>query len=243
MANLTITGVKLATAVTAGQERLLTPDPKEAFFSSGTSVTVGLDLGASYSLDNFFLGFLSANVTAVTVFTGASLGALTTNQGAMNLGPTTARRRHAWLKLGSPVSSRYVSFSVAASAGGWTAGVAVAGLALQPTWGHEWGSGRMVDDRSAKQPLFGGGYAIERGARVPGWQWTLGDLTDAELATAFDLLQDVGQSGPVLVSEDPGAAQPALNENIHYGLFDKLEAYERQSPGQSRMSFRLLEWI
>lgn len=243
MANLTITGAKFATAVTAGQERLLTPDPKETFTGGSTSVTIGLDLGASYSLDNFFVGFLSSGVTAVTAYTGGSLGATTNNQGAMSLGPTTARRRHAWLKLAAPVSSRYVSFGVTASASGWSAGVALAGLALQPTWGHEWGSGRFVDDRSLKQPLMGGGYAVERGARVPGWQWTVGDLTDVELATIWDTMQDVGQSAPVLVSEDPGASQPALNENIHYGLFDRPEAYERQSPGQSRWSFRLLEWI
>lgn len=245
MAALTITRARFPVATSAGHENAKTPDPKEVASGSGPGY-VNVDMGASVEADQFFAGFLSANAfTAINAYSQTDLAGTTrTLVGALSIGGAAVRRRHGFLKTAAPSTSRYFSFHVDVGVGvAWSLGIAAIGKSVQPAWGHEWGSGRYIDDRSDVSPLRGGGYGIERGARVPGWQFTTGDLTDAEVKSLWDITAEVGTSAPVVVCEDPALAQPDLNEAIHYGLFDRPEAYERQAPQLNRWSFRVRGWV
>ena len=242
MASLTLMRALFATTTSTGLENLATPDPKEiAAPSSGASI--GLDLGASFEVDTIFVGHIVTAATTVAIYTGASLGATTTLQSTPTLGPSTARRRHGFVKLGAPVSSRYWTLVFGSPAASATVGIAALGKSVQPAFGHEWGSGRLIRDMSQVTALRGGGFGIERGARAPGWQFTAGDLSDAEVVSLWDMVQEVGESAPVVVCEDPALAQPSLNEALHYGLFDRPEAYSREAPGLNRWSFRVKDWV
>jgi len=218
-------------------------DPKEVISGSDTAY-LDLDLGAAYDLDTFFAGFLSGtpNLNLVQVFYGSTLGSRTTNIGtSLTLGGTTSKRRHAFIKLAATINTRYPSFRFGLSApAAWTAGILAVGDSLQPAWGHEWGAGRSVDDRSPKDTLISGGFGVDKRAVVPQWGFTCGDLTDAELAALWDMVADVGASSPVVVAEDGSTTDP--NNAVHYGLFERPEAYERLIPGASRWSFKVTEW-
>lgn len=234
----------IATSGAGSNVNAATPDPKEVVFSTSSPADYNLDMGASIAADAFFAGFLSANSDlAVEVFTTTTLGGGTiASRGTLVLGPATATRRHGFLKLGATVSSRFWRFRLSGT-GNLQAGVLTIGDAIQPAWGHEWGSGRFIDDRSAVEPLRGGGFGVERAARVPGWQFTVSELDDTELSDLWDLVEEVGKSAPVVVVEDPSLASANLNRALHYGLFDRPEAYARESPGQNRWSFRVVGWV
>jgi len=231
------------TAGSSGWANLATPDPKEVAILAAGGGYWDMDLGASVTADTFFLGFCSNNSDlAVNIYTATGLGTGRTLLGALSVGPATARRRHAFLKIATPSASRYWAFNVTGAAA-ITAGLATIGQSIQPVFGHEWGSGRLIRDMSQVTDLRGGGFGIERGARAPGWQFTVGDLSDAEVASLWDMVQDVGMSAPVVVCEDPSLSQPALNEALHYGLLDRPEAYSREAPGTNRWSFRTKDWV
>lgn len=243
MANLTLTKMQFPTAVSSaagtGITNMLTPDPKEVWAAGGAAATLNVDMGASVTADTFFAGFL-AGATGVDLYTATGLGTGLSLVQSLNLGPSTAKRQHAHLKR-TAVSSRYWAF---AFTGAPTAvGIVAMGLANQPTWGHEWGSGRQPIDTGQVTGLRGGGFAVEPGAKKAAWQFTLGDLTDTDLSALWDLTLDIGISSPVLVNEDPALTGAAMNAALHYGLLDKPEVYERQQPGVSRWNFRVEEWV
>lgn len=228
----------------AGRDNLLTPDPKEVAGHT-TAAEIYFDMGASVTIDTAFLGFLGGpGGTTATLKTATSLaGAGAVDVATLTVAPTTERRRHGFAKLGSPVTSRYFGIAIGPIGSAFTVGIFALAKAIQPVWGHDWGSGRFIDDRSEVEGLRGGGFGIERGARVPGWEFTVSELDDTELASLWDLVQEVGKSAPVVVAEDPSLTGVALNRALHYGLFDRPEAYTRETPGQNRWSFRVLGWV
>jgi hypothetical protein len=240
-ASLVISKMLFPVAVgNSNYNNLMTQDPKEAY-SSGAAADMDFDFGASVTVDTLFVGFLSADAfTTINVTPSTGLGTGIGTANSLTIGPSTAIRRHAFLKVGSPITSRY--FRVSFVGAGFTVGIVALGKAIQPTWGHEWGSGRGIDDRSFVDTLIGGGFGVQKNAIVPNWRFTVGDLTDAELDSLWDLAVDVGGAGPVLVVEDPSAASTPLNKGLHYGLFEKPEAYERLMPGCSKWSFQVQEW-
>lgn len=231
----------------AGLNNLLTPDPKEVASNNngGGGFSIDIDLGVAVNVDTIYLGFTSATVTLVNaVQTGTGMGTGLVSR-AMLVGGTAmpaavGKRLHVLTRLTATYSSRYWRISISQS-GNSTIGVLALGAAIQPAFGHEWGSGRVPDDRSAVTALRGGGYGIERGARVPVWKFTVGDLTDAETTSLWLMADDVGNSSPIMVCEDPDYTA-GLQERIHWGLLDRPEAYERDSPGRNRWSFTLREW-
>lgn len=246
MASLTIARARFAVAVTqtgTGPDNLRTPDPKEVWQGATAANSIYFDMGEAVEADTFFVGSILPNADNLTVevSSATSLGAGGVGLGSMSPGPVTAKRRHAFLKR-APVTSRYwaINFNSTAPSG---FGVFAIGKSVQPAYGHEWGSGRTVDDRSDVSALRGGGYGIERGARVPGWQFNCGDLSDAEVASLWDIVAEVGGSAPVVVAEDPSASQPALNNSLHYGLIDRPEAYTREAPFLNSWSFRIRGWV
>lgn len=227
---------------------LATADPKEVVAFSVASEFY-LDFGGSVTLDSFFAGYFSpiANggyIASVQTATGQGTGL---SAGLALVGGTPAalavqgRRRSHFVRLATPATSRWWRV-VLTPAGATSVGVIAAGLAVQPAFGHEWGAGRQPVDLSTVSQLRGGGFGIERGARMSAWRFSCGDLTDAETQTLWAMAEEVGESAPVVVCEDPDYTA-GLNERLHYGLFDSPEAYERQVPGATRWSFRVRQWV
>jgi hypothetical protein len=228
----------------------LTPDPKEVVVAAGSVgvVLVRLDYGADFQMDSFFCGFWSSHMSLVGLTTGTSAqGGPVTAQA--NINPALSdyaspRRRHGFLRLGAPITARWVQFALTRDGTGIdaNAGIFVSGLAVQPAFGREWGSGRQVVDMSSVTPLRGGGFGIDRGARKPAWLFTCGDLQDAEVPALWNVAEDLGESAPVLACEDPDITN-GLNERLHYGLFTNPEAYSREAVGVTKWSFRIVDWV
>lgn len=250
MANLTFTKALFPTVATVGGggsgTGALTPDPKEV--SSGNSTQyINLDFGAAVTVDTFFIGFINGNsdFTSIQIDQQTSF-ANTVGQtllGSASFGAVSSYRRHAFLKIGAPVTGQYFAYRLQpVSAVDWTVGITLAGLSVQPSLGHEWGAGRQPIDMGISTPLRAGGFAVEPAGRKAAWQFTTADLTDADLSALWDMALDLGISSPVLVTEDPAAAQPALNSGLHYGLLQQPQAYERQLGGH-RWSWRVEEWV
>jgi hypothetical protein len=140
------------------------------------------------------------------------------------------------------VSARYIFVTLTATGGtALQIGVFAAGLAFQPTFGREYGSGRVVTETGAKERLLSGAFGINAGVRAGGYQWTFGELTDAEVETLYDRLFEIGETVSCLMVEDPDV-HAYRNARIHWGLLGKIEAYERFAPGASRWSLRIEDW-
>ena len=236
----------------SGAANLLSPDPKEVFAHTGPgTVEISINLGDIIPFDTVFLGHIRGVDPALAtweIYGGTAVWPVTLIKAA---GPLVAeaatsapRRRHAFYRHSSLVSnSKYVRLVINPGVSTeWTLGVVGIGTSVQPLWGREWGSGRQPEDRSAVTPLKGGGFGIERAARMANWRWTCGDLTDGEIRELWRMAEEVGVSAPVVVVEDPDYTA-GLNERIHYGLFDRPEAYSREIPGVSRWSFQVREWV
>jgi hypothetical protein len=225
---------------------LVTSDPKEAAsYSAGTRPVFSFDFGSAQTFDTVFAGFLTPAV-AIDFYFGNTLGGA--EAGAQNAvtpqaSPLVDPDYHAAYVLAAPVTCRYfrIQTNAVPTAAG-TIGILAAGLSIQPNWGQEFGAGRPIEDTGTAERLFSGGFGVYEGARVGGYQWTFGDLSDAEVQSLYALAMDRGTTRPVLIIEDPTQSS-GLNERIHWGLFDRLEAYERQVPGASRYAFKVRDWV
>lgn len=222
-----------------------TPDPKEVVVASkdaGTAI-VRLDLGSEQTIDSLFLGY-TRNLT-FQWGTGTSPTAMTGRAIPLAASATAnPLRQHALARLAAPIVARYIDvvlFKTDINRDG-TVGIFSAGLAFEPTWNREWGGGRQVLDTGSKEPLISGGFGLERGTRKASYRWTFGDLSDGETEALYSIALDRGETAPVVVVEDPDNT-PGLNERIHYGLFDRFEAYERQAPGKTRWSLAMTQWV
>lgn len=225
---------------------LLTATPKEAAtLANNTLPNVVLDLGASVSIDSFFIGYLSRPLDALSVLADNANPPTTVVQASFAPVATSSLYTpvyHHPVVLAAPVTARYVKLSLDTAAGAdTTAGVICVGKSVQPSWGHEYGSGRPIEDTGNVERLFDGGFGKYDGVVAGGYQWTFGDLSDAELTALFALAKDRGQTREILVIEDPDQTD-GLNERTHWGIFDRLETYERQVPGASRYSFKVRDW-
>ena len=67
------------------------------------------------------------------------------------------------------------------------------------------------------------------------------DLTDAELARLWSITKDRGTRKPVLLVEDTEATV-GLNDAIHYGTFDRFQAYEETDADVARWACSHVEW-
>lgn len=236
----TITGSTNVTNVS----NLLTADPKEAAtITSGTTGTVDIDLGSNQSIDSALAGFLSSNITNLTVTYGtvtptdSTLAAAFGGQSSVLKAPTF----HRPFVANASVTARYLRFSIVSPTSAGTVGVLAVGLSVPITWGHELGGGRPIEDTGNAERLLSGGFGIYDGVRVGGYQWTFGDLFDTEVEALYGLSRDLGQTRSVLVIEDPTQSS-GLNERTHWGLFDRLETYERGLPGASKYAFKVRDW-
>lgn len=237
----------MAGAVAVNAANVLTADPKEtATLGSGAGTYFfDFDLGSVQSIDTMFAGFVSPDVSQVGFRYGTVASTDTTLNGAV---PTQASvmvnpTRHYLQVAAAPFNARYLRFQFTQPAGvAGTVGVVAAGKAFRPTWGHEFGAGRPIEDTGTAERLLSGGFGTYEGVCAGGYQWTFGDLSDAELEALYAIAMDRGNTRPVLVIEDPTQSS-GLNERIHWSLFDRLEPYERQVPGASRYAFKVRDWV
>lgn len=68
------------------------------------------------------------------------------------------------------------------------------------------------------------------------------DLTDAERNRLYSIKRDRGLRKPVLVVEDADLSA-GQNEAIHYGVFERFQAYERTNPRKTRWAGSVLQWL
>lgn len=226
---------------------MLSPDPKEVAVSPGGSggATYLLDFGQPVALDSVFLGYHSATGPQEWAFvtsdsagnqTGTLIG--TTAFAPSGYGPPY----HSFVRAANPLTSRYWSLYTSAKGGpAFYIGVLAVGLALQFQYGTEWGAGRSIDDTGTAERLFGGGFGIDDGVAAGGYQWTFGDLQPDELRKLYQLVRERRTTRSVLVVEDPDQTD-GLNERLHWGLFRKLDAYERLDPLNTKWSLQVADW-
>lgn len=224
--------------------RLLTPDPKEAAITSGSgTATIDIDLGASVSFDTIFVGYTSAAAADVLTATYGT-SAYTTTAWGSNIAAADSQLltpiRHFYSKRASPVTARYIRLTGTFTAG-YSIGMACVGLSFNPQYGHEYGGGRGVISTGTAERLFSGGFGIDEGTTAGMWQFTLGDLQPAEVRQLYAIARDRGETKSLLVVEDPDAGSD-LAERCHWGIFRKIEAYERLDPANTRWSFTVEDW-
>lgn len=227
----------------ASSANLLSPEPKSVALVGGAYVDTNFVSTAPQLVDTFFLGFIDGG--------GAKLDNLVVRLGVRDVTwpaailPTKVigGRRHALVQLAQPVSSDLFGFIIQApSVLPITIGIFTAGLAFRPTWGGEWGGGVGLVDTASVTRRKDGGFGIDPGVRAMLPQWTFGDLSDTERTDLFGLLHGCGESEPMLVIEGDDTG-PTLSEQIHWGLFTRIEAYERTAPGTTRWSLRFQDWV
>lgn len=220
---------------------LLTADPRESWLlPAGGSAEIEIDLASVVEIDTIFIGhaFEAQGMRVQLTLNEAEIYTADFAQ------PRLADRpAHGLLVLDEPVQAQHLTMTITWPAGqAPSIGVLMVGRAFRPTWNMEWGSGRIVIDGGSRTALQGGGFGIDPGARKYGWSWTLGDLSDDELEELDSIALDRGETIPLLVVEDPTAG-PALAQRIHYGCFNKLEAWQRQAPGITRWSLGIEDWM
>ena len=233
----------VSTGALVNPERTGTPDPKEVSYSVGAGIRdMDIDLGAAHLIGGFYVGAVSHEVQ-ITVATGVAAHGEIHHDGLLDIAPKrTAGAPRQYLKLIAPIPVRFINMRIQNAPDGLEVGLALVGEVFRPTYGHEWGAGRYLVDTGTATRNRAGGFGIERGAIVPGWEFTLGDLTDEEREQLFDMVRKMGETSPVVVVEDPDNTAD-LDARIHYGLFQRLEKYERQSVGVTRWSFKVEEWL
>ena len=236
----------------SGGANLATPSPKEVWLDStvGSDAYIQLDFGAPQTIDTVFLGYVSPPAAGAGWIlwqsNDASSWTVCKDPSPLRAIDTASRvpaRTHAFWK-GAAFTARHVLIAVSQPAGSppLSVGVIVAGKAFVPTFNKEWGAGRRPIDTGVATSLPSGGFAAVPGARKMAYNWSFGDLTDAEVDALCELALDVGETNPVLVVEDP-AMTTGQRSRLHYGLFQGLKAYERRNPKQTRWDWTIEELI
>ena len=235
-------------AVTGGDgvEYLTTPDPKEVWqAAAATTQYLDIDLGSLSDIDTIFIGFTNAapdaqwSVYRTTSLAGANPVALVAPTSLRVPGGTGARH-HALALLGETATTRFLRIILAQTgAEPIQAGVVMAGQRFDHP--YEYKAGRRPIDLSERVDLSGGGFGIGRAAIKSSFRFTFSDLDDAELDTLWQTIKAVGIQHPVLLVE--GGDGAVTFDQVHYGLFEQFEAYERDDPADTRWALSMQDWI
>lgn len=226
-----------------GANYLLTPDPKEVWagtYAGGHEIDI--DLGALAAFDTIFLGFTNLPAAAewyIYTATGPGTGlALIVPPRPARAADSLGPRHHCLARLAAPVEARYLRITVSSNVAP-VAGVVAVGKAFQAPF--EFGSGRTLIDTGAKEALIGGGFGLGDGVVKAQLRWSFVDLSPAKRRALWALTYRRGERKPIIVVEELGE-DAGLGEEIHYGLFDRFQAYERDDPGQTRWALSMTEW-
>lgn len=237
----------LAVNAGAGAANLATYSPKEVWVASSTDVHwVDVDMGKAIAADSFCLTYNNASVDAQwaihTIQSIGDQGASTgytdwlTMRAADSLGP----RHHAFVRLNQTITSRF--FRIIVDQGGAVplyTGNLIIGRAFEKY--RERGEDRTLIDTGNRQDLPDGGFNMGDGVVKSQFNFSFVDLTDAERNWLYAIKRDRGLRRPVLVVEDADL-NAGQNEAIHYGVFERFQAYERVNPRKTRWAGSVLDW-
>ena len=230
----------------SGAANLLTYSPREIWTATSVGLsTIDIDLGSAQDVAGFFLGFTNASSAATwSIQKGTGLGtglstivASTGFRAADSIGP----KHHGFAALAAPQNTRYLRLNVTQTGSApLQAGILMVGKVFAAP--YEFGGGRIPIDTSVKEVLPDGGFGIGEGVIKAGLRWRFIDLDAATRRELWRLVYGRGEARPIVVQEDTGEGA-GLNEELHYGLFDRFEHYEREAPSQSRWALSMTEWL
>lgn len=230
-----------------GAANLLSPSPREVWRAAAVGAsTIDLDFGAVVTLDTVFLGFTNAtagatwSLSTMTGPGGAGLSIISASA-TLRVAQSTGARHHGFMRLAVPVATRYLRLGLIQVGGAvpLQAGIVLAGLATERA--YEYRAGRGAIDLSKRTEMLDGGFAVERGAIKGSFRFTLSDLDDDAVEELWKLVIEVGEQSPLLLVE--GHDDAPLFSQLHYGLFDRLEPYEREDPAQTRWGLSIRDWV
>lgn len=233
-----------------GLANLSTNDPREVYNSTATSGSVlfTVDFGSNVTWDT--LAFVNSNAPAgatVTIYHSTDPANYYANAPINAVIFRTASddvpgvNGPACFVLPVPVTARTIAFAIVLPAGSppFSIGRLVIGRSWKPTYPRELGAGRPMIDSGSRERLVDGGLATVSGALVSGFDWTFGDLDDADLAKLWGIFRRCRTTEPIVLIEDPGAPTA---EGFHYGTLAKLERFERSIQSKSRWSLKVEDW-
>ncbi len=246
---LIINPLPIAAIVTSngtGAANLLSPSTREVWRASAVGAsTIDLDFGEPVTLDTVFLGFTNATPAAtwsLATMTGpAGAGSIVISADAsLRVDHPIGARHHSLVRLYEPVTTRYLRISVNQVGGGAAlqAGIVLAGLAIDRP--YEYRAGRAPLDLSKRTELNDGGFGISRAAIVSSYRFTLSGLSDEQVEELWQIVMAIGESAPILIVE--GHDTPVRFSQIHYGLLQRLEPYEREEPEDTRWGLSIRDW-
>jgi len=195
---------------------LLRPDPREVAVLNGPTNVLQFDLGSPKIIDTIFLGYNTfgddAYVDFVTISNTQGVGSAYTGYSgdlSLTVTPVAANPnlRHGVIQLANPMVGQQFYLRIK---GAGNLGVVAVGNSFTARWGTEWSAGRPLLDTSTVERLPSGGFGIDPGQIVGGYQWTFGDLQDSERISLYRIIRSVGTHKPILVIEDPDFSYDAL---------------------------------
>lgn len=229
-----------------GASNLLSPSTREVWRAAAVGAsTIDLDFGAPVTLDTVFFGFTNATAAAtmslatMTGPAGSGLSVVSANT-TLRVAHSTGARHHGLVRLDEPVTTRYLRISVNQVDGATAleAGIVLAGLAIDRP--YEYRAGRAPLDLSKRTELTDGGFGISRAAIVSSYRFTLSGLSDDQVEELWQIVMAIGESAPILIIE--GHDAPIRFSQTHYGLFQRLEPYEREEPEDTRWGLSIRDW-
>lgn len=228
----------------SGAANLLSASPREIWLAGDDGIsTIDVDMGTAVDVQGLFLGFTNATTAATwKIEKGTGLGTGLTEimaTGAFRAADSLGPGHHGFAVLDDPVNARYFRLTVTQTSVALRAGVLAIGRIFQAP--YEYGSGRILIDTSTREGLPDGGFGIGAGVIKSGYRWTFIDLSAADRRELWRLTSRRGEHRPVVVDEETGEGA-GLNEELHYGLFNRFEPYEREAPDQSRWALSMEDW-
>lgn len=228
-----------------GIANLTTPSPREVWISPSTAggVSIDFDLGSELEVDSFYLGGTNARSDGTwAVVRRASLGGAAIDVPVatkpMRLSGGIRSRHPAFEHLAAPITGRFFSYEVNQPVTPLEIGNLIIGKAFEAPYAY--GSGRQPVDTSKVVALPDGGFGIERGVVKSSLSWRFADLDNAQLETLWALAEDRGESAPLVVVEGPD--YPPKAPSVHYGLFRRFEAFEREDAAFTKWQLSIEEW-
>jgi hypothetical protein len=246
MAGMTVIKPVGYTAIAGGSgvANLSSSSPREIWVAGAAgTVAIDIDFGSVQQIDSFYLGNTNANGAATWRLesipaVGAAASGLISPTQAVLLSGNIRLLVPGFVRLAAPISARFVRIVIDQPNTAIEIGNFVAGLALEAP--YAFGAGRMPVDTSKVVSLQDGGFGIDRGVVKTMLQWRFPELDAQALARLWAIAEDRGESAPLVVVEGPD--YPPLATSVHYGLFRRFEAFEREDPAATKWALTLEEW-